>query len=118
VMRIGPIEEKTVVATTETEDLPSDCYGAAKKLAEEAVGIVTGPRTHQYGKPLPNHKRTADMFTAYLGVEVTPRDVCMLNILQKVARDAHLPKHDNILDTIGYALNAEMVRFDEVAEDE
>ncbi|MEK9721898.1 MAG: DUF6378 domain-containing protein [Rhodospirillaceae bacterium] len=75
----------------------------------EADRIVNGPRQDAYGHPSVNHACTARMWSAYLGTEITPRQVCMLNILQKCSRDAHEPKRDNLVDVAGWAENAEMV---------
>lgn len=62
-----------------------------------------------YGSPKENHERTAALFSTYLGVPITARQVCMLNVLQKVSRDAHVPKRDNLVDIAGYADNADRV---------
>ena len=40
---------------------------------------------------------------------LTPADVCWLNILQKLARDMHEPRRDNLVDAAGYLLNIEML---------
>ena len=57
------------------------------------------------------HQTTAKLWSAYLGVPITPRDVCMLNVLQKVARDRMNPAcEDNIIDIAGYAANAGALR--------
>lgn len=77
-------------------------------VLEEAARIVDGDRRDDYGHPLDNHRRTAEMWSAYLGYEVTPRQVCMLNALQKIGRDAHRPKRDNLVDLCGWARNAEL----------
>jgi hypothetical protein len=83
-------------------------------VLDEASGIVLGDRRKDYGTPLENHTRTADMVTAYLsnklrdGVEITPEDVCMFNILQKVSRGANSITHDTLVDIAGYALNIEL----------
>jgi len=61
-----------------------------------------------YGAPLENHTRTAALWSAYLGITITARQVCMLNVLQKVSRDAHSAKRDNLVDIAGYARNAEL----------
>lgn len=82
---------------------------------EEAARIVQGARHKSYGHPAINHRRTADFWRDYLKgkygfhMDVTPEDVCWLNILQKIARQMHMPNHDNITDTIGYAANVEMI---------
>lgn len=82
-------------------------------ILEEAARIVDGPRRADYGTPLENHGRTAALWSAYLGVPITPRQVCMLNVLQKVSRDAHAPKRDNLVDIAGYARNAELCETQE-----
>lgn len=78
------------------------------KILDEAKSIVYGDRQKSYGTPLDNHTRTAEMWSAFLGVPITARDVCMLNVLQKVSRDRHAPKRDNCVDGAGYFENAEM----------
>lgn len=77
-------------------------------ILQAAEAIVGGARREAYGSPLESHGRTAELWTAYLGVRVTPRQVCMMNILQKVSRDAHRPGEDNLVDIAGYARNAEI----------
>lgn len=71
----------------------------------EALRLVHENRRADYGAPKDNHGRTAELWTAYLGVAITPRQVCMLNILQKVSRDAHKPLPDNLTDIAGYIEN-------------
>lgn len=78
-------------------------------ILDKAAGLVGGDRRKTYGHPKINHGRTAAMWAAYLGVPITPRQVCMMNSLQKISRDAHSPKEDNLVDIAGWALNAEMV---------
>ena len=90
----------------------------------EAASLVFGPRQADYGPPIDNFSDEALAFTAYLRArklvagtspvqrnELSPRDVAMLNILQKVIRDGNVPKRDNLVDIAGYALTAE--RLDE-----
>lgn len=90
----------------------------ASSILAEAARIVDGPRREDYGLPHENHGRTAALWNAYLdtgyrdsGVHskpLTARDICMLNILQKISRDRHCPKRDNLVDIAGYARNAEL----------
>jgi hypothetical protein len=82
----------------------------------EAARVVSGDRQHSYGHPRENHGCTAVMWTAYLtrkyGADqhaLDARDVCMLNALQKISRDANRPKRDNLIDVAGYMRNAEMI---------
>jgi len=79
-------------------------------VLDEAASVVLGDRRTFYGPPKINHTRTAAMWSAYLGVQVNPHQVCLMNILQKISRDANRQKIDNLVDIAGYALNAEMCR--------
>jgi len=79
---------------------------AMMDVLNEARQIVFGDRHHDYGPPETNHKRTAALWSAYLGHPVTPRQVCLMNILQKCSRDIHHEKPDNLVDIIGFATNA------------
>jgi len=83
----------------------------AKEILKKSESIVNGERFESYGHPSENHACTADLWSAYLSrklcrpVQVDVRDVCQMNILQKISRDANAKKEDNIVDIIGYALN-------------
>ena len=81
----------------------------AKSVLVEAYEVVHTARAADYGTPHANHKQTAELWSAYLGYAITPRQVCILNILQKVSRDAFRVKRDNMVDIAGYAENAELV---------
>jgi hypothetical protein len=82
-------------------------------VLEEAAHATSGARRKRYGHPITNHGRTAALWSVYLrdrtsGSQLTARDVCMLNILQKISRDCHRPSRDNLVDIAGYAANAEL----------
>ncbi len=82
-------------------------------LLDDTKEIVGGSRNKAYGNPADNHNCTAALFNAYLArklgvpVNLTGRDICFLNILQKASREAHWSQRDNALDCAGYAANAE-----------
>jgi hypothetical protein len=83
----------------------------------EAHNVIHGARSRDYGAALDNHTATADMLSAYLRrkygfpLELTAEDVCLFNIMQKVARLANTPDHrDSLVDIAGYAGNVEMVQ--------
>jgi hypothetical protein len=85
-----------------------------ESVLEEAGRITSGDRHSSYGEPLDNHQCTADLITAFMrrkyGAQLpafTAEDVCMINILQKCAREANTPKRDNLVDICGYARNHE-----------
>lgn len=85
-----------------------------RSLLAEAQNICA-QRQLTYGPPEVNHRRTAALWSAYLGVEITPRQVCMLNVLQKVSRDRHAAARDNLLDIAGYVANIDLGGLDEGA---
>lgn len=95
---------------------PPQLGAEVESILAEAARIVDGQRRDDYGTPKENHARTAALWNAYLHdytnqgriLTLGPRDVCMLNILQKISRDRHAPKRDTIVDIAGYARNAEL----------
>lgn len=79
-------------------------------VLEEANDIIHGARNKTYGHPLDNHSRTAALWSAYLGIPISPEQVCWLNALQKISRTCSGVYHrDNITDVCGYAGNVEMI---------
>ena len=76
-----------------------------RSILAEAADVVAA-RGKRYGSPMANHNRTAQLWGAYLGVELTAADVCKLNILQKLSRDRHQANRDNLVDVAGYVENA------------
>lgn len=82
-------------------------------ILEEAGQITSQDRNRDYGTPLANHGTTAGFLNVYMAAigdrPLDARDVCWFNILQKCARDTHRRKRDNLVDTAGYARNAEMI---------
>lgn len=96
------------------------------ELIETAREATRGERQEHYGHPRDNHGCTAALWEAYLrramnsrgALTITPRDVCNLNILQKVSRDAHLPKADNDVDVVGYSLNKATLAVEELTEED
>jgi len=83
-------------------------------ILDEAKKIVYGRAEKEYGHPRENFQDEADAWTAYLRARkllardavLTPRDIAQLNVLQKVIRDGNAPKHDNLVDQIGYTVTA------------
>lgn len=81
----------------------------SETILEEAARVVSDDRGHHYGPPHVNHARTAKLWSAYLGHEITAEQVCMLNILQKIGRSMHQITRDTLVDIAGYARNVEMI---------
>lgn len=98
-------------------------------ILEEVEKILGGDRRDSYGEANASFKRIADYWNAYLchkrdivddsareedlpyeflrGAYLTNRDVAMLMILFKIAREENKHKHDNLADIIGYAVLAD-----------
>lgn len=74
-----------------------------EKLLDEAKAIVCGDRDEQYGNPENAFWCIAEMWTSYLGTEITASNVCDMMVLLKVARNSHQQKRDNLVDIAGYA---------------
>jgi hypothetical protein len=102
---------------------------ADNNILVEAQQITSADRQRFYGHPLDNHGCTAGFWDYYIerrrqacelaGEQfvIDERDVCMMNTLQKISRDANLRKRDNLVDMAGYARNAEMVEQEQDRRD-
>lgn len=73
------------------------------------MGIVE-QRAQHYGDPRPNMERTAGLWSAYLGHEVTAHDVAQMMVLVKVSRSKVSRHDDNYEDQVGYSEIARMLR--------
>lgn len=75
----------------------------------QAKEIVLGARRYDYGHPYENFQRIARLWDAWLapklveGAKIDIRDVAMMMIQVKQAREQNVPKMDNIVDIEGYA---------------
>lgn len=78
-------------------------------ILDEAATIIAGDRETDYGTAERNLCRISTMWTAYLGHDVTPRQVAMMMVLLKVSRDSNKPKADNLIDIAGYAALADQL---------
>jgi len=58
----------------------------SEKCLQEAIRLVTGPRAHDYGDKTITHCNIANLWSSYLGKEVSAHDVAMCMLLMKVAR--------------------------------
>ena len=79
-------------------------------ILEEANSLVNGDRQTDYGHPADDFARTAQMWSAILGIEVTAKQVGLCMCALKISREVHRPKRDNLTDLAGYALTAQMVQ--------
>ena len=73
-------------------------------LLAEASALVDGDRNSAYGPPSEDFGRTAQMWSAYLGVPIEAHQVAACQIMVKLSRLAVSPaKRDHWIDMAGYA---------------
>ena len=73
-------------------------------VLETAAKIVCGERQENYGKPENNFRLIAELWRAYLHIELTPTDVAMMMALLKIARiKTGTATDDSFVDLAGYA---------------
>ena len=73
-----------------------------EKLFDEVVSTIQD-RGAIYGHPYINHKRIADLWTAYLDYPIQPHQAALCMALVKVARLAETASHeDSIKDLLAY----------------
>jgi hypothetical protein len=76
---------------------------------DEAATVTSGSRRRDYGRPLPNFLRIClrdniqDAGRRLPFDYISPVDVALRNIEQKLAREQNTHKGDNYVDTMGYA---------------
>lgn len=94
-----------------------------KTILDEAKKLVYSARSKAYGHPRENFANIAELWNAYLAIKLrhypdalrpdalsvlNSVDIAILNILQKIARLATNPHHeDSIVDIAGYAATIE-----------
>jgi hypothetical protein len=84
-------------------------HKSVMNILEEANEITGGERNDSYGHPRFDFTRTAKLWSAFLGIEITPEQIPLLMILLKVSREANKHKRDNLTDIAGYARTREML---------
>lgn len=78
-------------------------------LLLEAHTLVNGQRQKDYGRPEDSFRRIAALWSAYLGADVSGKDVALMMALLKLSRESNAHKMDNLLDCAAYvALGADM----------
>ena len=79
----------------------------------EADAVAGQSRSRDYGHPLPNHERIAAIWNVQLGSKlkepITPREVALLMIGLKLAREVNTAKRDNLIDIAGYVKCIDMI---------
>jgi hypothetical protein len=83
------------------------------EILQEAARLTAKDRQQTYGDPRTNHCRIADLWTTYLGNEVTPQQVAICMALVKIARLMETETLDSFIDLAAYAsIAGEIATFD------
>lgn len=82
---------------------PKKAAPTREEILEKARQCVSGDRDLQYGSPEESFSRIAKYWSDYLDKDISPKDVAIMMILFKVAREEHSSKVDNWIDIAGYA---------------
>ena len=82
---------------------------ADNTILDEAKRLVQGDRQDAYSHPAEDFARTALMWSAILGSEVTAKQVALCMAALKLSRECHRHAVDNLVDAAGYVLTAQMV---------
>lgn len=95
------------LTSASTSDRPSTS-ATGSSVAREAADLVHGLRQADYGHPIFDLTRTADVATAILrsklrpGVRLEAEDIAKLMVGVKLSRETFKPKRDNRVDGCGY----------------
>lgn len=79
-------------------------------ICDEAKRITSGDRNDDYGDPSDDMRRVAQMWSGYLGTQITMFDVPQLMTMLKISREKHKPKRDNAVDAVGYQRIYQLMR--------
>ena len=95
----------------------SDVFADGYDLISEEIAETIGSRNGSHGDPIENHEHIADLWSAYLGVEVSATDVAACMILLKLCRfKIGGQDRDHWRDSMGYAEIANMIQFAQTNE--
>ncbi len=73
-----------------------------EELFDDAINLIH-TRGSQYGHPMPQHSRIAQLWSAYLGYPITPNQVAMAMALVKISRSVESPEvGDHYKDALAY----------------
>lgn len=79
------------------------------RTAAESALEVTRERMDQYGHPRVVYRRTAALWSGYLGQEIEVKDVALMMVLFKMGRERTREGRDNLVDMHGYLLVYERI---------
>jgi len=71
-------------------------------VLQEADRLVYGDREEKYGHPGDDYGRTAKLWSAILGHDVTAKQAALCMVAVKLSREVNAPQRDNLVDGAGY----------------
>ena len=81
-------------------------------ILDNAKAIVLGHREQDYGSPENNFRIIAELWSTYIGYNITPVDVAMMMALLKIARiRSGTATEDSFIDLAGYAACGGEINF-------
>ena len=85
------------------------------EIIREAYDLVTGDRQDDYSHPLDDYSRTAEIFYAITGIQLSAEEAILFMVCVKLSRlanelDEGIDVPDNTRDAIGYLGCLNMVR--------
>ena len=87
----------------EHEAPPPKPSSPAAQILAKASELIDGERDRQHGDRKVCHTQIARLWSAFLGVQITPIDAALMLALLKVARmQTGNPNRDNFVDACGY----------------
>lgn len=87
------------------------------QILDKARALVYGDRQKDYGHPADDYGRTARLWSALLGVEITPVQAALCMVLVKLSREMNAPKADNLVDAHGYLMVAGRIKEREMGRE-
>ena len=104
----GPSDREIMEAIKRAECAKAE---RGRTICEDALKTINGERLDQYNHPENSFGKIAALWSAYLGIEVTPTMTADMMCLLKIAREfCGKGKRDNAVDLIGYAALAARMR--------
>jgi len=82
-------------------------------IAVDALRLVDEDRKEQYGDYDENLSRIAEMWSGFLGTDITAMDVALMMVLVKISRSKAGYARDNAVDGVAYFLMHDaLARYD------
>mgnify|MGYP000989356452 CR=1 FL=1 len=87
------------------ELLTSETDGAVEgeSILEEAMAILDGDRESDYGDPVANFNRIADIASSISRTKISPEQCVVVMMAVKLSREQYKHKRDNLVDLVAYA---------------